>query len=61
MRKFIHVTSQVNVCRDSKDNFLLLLAKDGKATHLITGDKVLLDLRRFGKTAIITYTEFVSN
>ncbi len=34
-------TSRVNVCRDPKDNFLLALAKDGKATHLVTGDKDL--------------------
>ncbi|MSQ79522.1 MAG: putative toxin-antitoxin system toxin component, PIN family [Flavobacteriaceae bacterium] len=39
--QMIRVTSRVNVCRDPKDNFLLALAKDGKATDLITGDKDL--------------------
>ncbi len=37
----ITVTSKVEQCRDEKDNFLLALAMDGKATHLITGDKGL--------------------
>lgn len=30
---FISVTSDINICRDSKDNFLLTLSKDGKATN----------------------------
>jgi uncharacterized protein len=47
---FIDVSSIVTVCRDEKDNFLLSLAKDGKASHLITGDNDLLVLKHFGKT-----------
>jgi len=57
---FIEVESSVNVCRDPKDNFLLALAKDGKATHLITGDKDILELIKFGKTKIITMTAYLS-
>ena len=59
--EFIFVNSEVNECRDSKDNFLLSLAKDGNASHLITGDKDLLELKKFGKTNILTYTEFIKN
>ena len=55
---FIDVSSTVTVCRDKKDNFLLALAKDGKASHLITGDKDLLVLKRFGKTKILSITEY---
>lgn len=44
---FIEVSSTVKVCRDVRDNFLLALAKDGKASHLITGDKDLLVLKNF--------------
>src|SRR3569833_615453 len=40
----IEVTSNISVCRDPKDDFLLSLAKDGNATYLITGDKDLLIL-----------------
>jgi putative PIN family toxin of toxin-antitoxin system len=58
--KFITVASEVNICRDPKDNFLLSLAKDGKATHLITGDKDLLDIKMFGKTKILTITDYLS-
>ena len=55
----IAVKSNVTVCRDSKDNFLLALAKDGKADYLLTGDKDLLELKKFGKTKIRTISLFI--
>ena len=55
----IEVESMVTICRDPKDNFLLALAKDGKADYLLTGDKDLLDLIKFGKTKIKTITAFI--
>lgn len=55
---FITVNSNINVCRDPKDNFLLSLAKDGLADYLITGDQDLLVIKRFEKTEIITIAEF---
>jgi uncharacterized protein len=58
--EFIDVTSSVTACRDPKDNFLLSLAVDGKATHLITGDKDLLDLSKFKETEILTITAYLS-
>lgn len=54
----IKVNSSVLVCRDPKDNFLLSLAKDGNADYLLTGDKDLLDIKKFEKTKIITITQF---
>jgi len=57
---FIEVSSEVDICRDEKDNFLLALAKDGKASHLITGDKDLLVLKTFGKTKILTLSQYLS-
>lgn len=36
--EFVDVKSNVNICRDIKDNFLLSLSKDSKAVFLITGD-----------------------
>lgn len=56
--EFINVISNIKVCRDPKDNFLLALAKDGKADYLLSGDKHLLELKKFGKTKIITITGF---
>ena len=55
----IEVKRNVTVCRDSKDNFLLALAKDGKADYLLTGDKDLLELKKFGKTKIRTISLFI--
>ena len=57
--EFIEVTSDVQICRDPKDNFLLALAKDGTATHLISGDKDLLDIKEFDNTKIITMTNYL--
>lgn len=56
---FVVVKSQVEICRDPKDNFLLALAKDGKADFLLTGDKDLLDIEKFGRTQILTLTHFL--
>ena len=56
---FVPVKSKAIVCRDPKDNFLLSLAVDGKATHLITGDKDLLVLKKYDKTKIVTITEYL--
>lgn len=36
---FQDVVSNVDLCRDSKDNFLLNLVIDSKAEFLVTGDK----------------------
>ena len=55
---FIEIKSIVKVCRDPKDNFLLALAKDGGADYLLTGDSDLLELQKFGKTKIITISNF---
>ena len=54
------ICSVVDICRDPKDNFLLALAKDGNADYLITGDNDLLVLKEFGKTKIVTLTEFAA-
>ena len=56
---FIEVKSVINICRDPKDDFLLALAKDGKAHILLSGDKDLLTLGKFGKTKILTISEFL--
>jgi putative PIN family toxin of toxin-antitoxin system len=56
--EMVEVQSFIDICRDPKDNFLLALAKDGGADYLITGDKDLLTLKQYGKTKIVTVTEF---
>lgn len=54
----IKIKSEVNLCRDEKDNYLLALAKDCKADYIVTGDKDLLTLEKFGKTLIIRFGIF---
>lgn len=56
---FILIKSNIDSCRDPKDNFLLSLAVDGKADFLITGDKDLLDLKKYGSTTILTISDFL--
>ncbi len=56
----IEVESDVSICRDTKDNFLLALSKDSKADYLLTGDKDLLVLEKFGKTKIVTIGNFLA-
>ena len=57
---FVKVKSKIELCRDPKDNFLLSLSADGKADYLLTGDKDLLDLVNFGKTKILTISQFLT-
>ena len=53
--KLIGIKSDVQLCRDAKDNYLLALAKDSNAHFLITGDQDLLILSKFGKTCIVSF------
>ncbi len=55
----VEVKSEVDICRDPKDNFLLAMAKDSEADFLITGDKDLLVLKQFEETVILTFTDFI--
>lgn len=57
---FVEVVSEVKVCRDAKDDFLLALAKDAEADFILTEDKDLLVLNPYGKTNIITLPVFLS-
>ena len=58
--KIIRTTTIQTQCRDSKDNFLLELAIDGKADYLITGDKDLLELKTIRKTKIVKMSDFLA-
>lgn len=56
---FIDIKSKVKICRDPNDDFLLSLAKDGKANFLLTGDKDLLEIEKFEETSIVKYSDFL--
>lgn len=59
--EYIEVKAKIEICRDTKDNFLLSLSVDGNADFLLTGDKDLLDLNKFGETTIITISDFLQD
>jgi putative PIN family toxin of toxin-antitoxin system len=42
------------VSRDPKDDAIIATALSGKAAYLVTGDKDLLSLKKFGRVQIIT-------
>lgn len=46
MAKKVDPKSEVNICRDKKDNKYLSLCLEAKADFLITGDKDLLDITK---------------
>ena len=57
--EYVEVNSHVKFLNDEKDDFLLSLAIDGKADYLITGDKELLSIRKYGQTEIISIGKFI--
>jgi uncharacterized protein len=56
--ELVVVNSNIQICRDMKDNFLLSLSFDSQADFLISGDNDLLEIKEFGKTKIITIADF---
>ncbi len=50
----IEIDEMIKECRDPKDDKFLDVAINGNATHIITGDKDLLDLHPFRGVDIIT-------
>jgi uncharacterized protein len=49
---FQDVKTEVKICTDEADNFLLGLCEDSKADYLVTGDVDLLVLKKHHKTVI---------
>ena len=45
--------------QDPADNKVLECSLEGKADYMITGDRHLLNLKQFGKTEILTASEFL--
>lgn len=57
--ELVDVSSDVELCRDKKDNFLLNLSIDGRADFLVTGDQDLLIIEKIGKTRICTFKKWM--
>jgi len=55
----VQIVKIIKECRDPKDDKFLEVAINGNATHIITGDKDLLELHPFRGVDIITATQFL--
>jgi len=57
--ELVKVKSEIKICRDQKDNFLLNLSVDSKADYLVSGDQDLLILEIIDNTKILTFSDFI--
>ncbi|MDR6807955.1 putative PIN family toxin of toxin-antitoxin system [Dyadobacter sp. BE34] len=58
--KPVVVTSVIDASPDPEDNFILALARDGKAEYIVTGDKRgLLELGSFEEIPIVRLQAFL--
>jgi uncharacterized protein len=55
----VEIVQIIKECRDPKDDKFLEVAINGDATHIITGDKDLLELHPFRGVDILTATQFL--
>ena len=55
----INPETEVRVCRDPEDDFILSICKDAALDYLVTGDKDLLVLKSFEGTQIMTLEDFM--
>jgi uncharacterized protein len=59
--ELITINETIDICRDPKDHKFLELAISGNATHIITGDKDLLELHPFQDILIVTPSQFLDS
>ena len=50
---------RIDVLQDESDNRILECAKTGRAHAIVTGDKAMLRLRRFGEIRIISLQQYL--
>ena len=56
----VRIGRRVRLCRDPKDDMLLEIAVNGRASHLVTGDSDLLQLDPFEGVRILTPSAFLN-
>lgn len=56
--RLIEAETSVDVCRDPDDNKFIECAVDAKALYIVSGDKDLLDVGKYGDVKIVTAKEF---
>jgi putative PIN family toxin of toxin-antitoxin system len=55
----VDVKSRFDITSDRSDNAILATAYDGKADYIVSGDKHLLQLKKFRKTRVVTVDEML--
>lgn len=50
---------KIFICKDPADNFLLELADEAQADYLVSGDKLVLKLKQYNKTKILSPKYFL--
>ena len=60
MVEIVEITETIQACRDPSDDKFLELAVSGNATHIVTGDRDLLDLHPFRGIPILTPGAFLA-
>lgn len=58
---WVETSIRIKACRDPKDDKFLELATAGSATHIVTGDRDLLELHPFQGIPIITPKAFLAS
>ncbi len=56
----VNPTRDINVIRDPDDDRILEAAIEGNCDYIVTGDKDLLDLKKYKKIKILTSEQFLS-
>ena len=57
--EWVDTVAPLSACRDPKDDKFLALAVSGNATHIVTGDRDLLELHPFRGVQILSPGDFV--
>ena len=56
----VHPSKTIKVLSDDDDNRVLEAAQEGKCNYIITGDKELLELKKYKSISILTPDSFLS-
>lgn len=57
----IKPTTKIELSRDSDDDKFIECAVDSKATYIVSGDKDLLDIKKYKNIEIVTAKKFCDN
>ena len=59
--KMIESTSEIHICRDPDDDKFIECAVDSQSIYIVSGDKDLLDIKKYQNVKIVTVADFFKN